>query len=87
MQKVGIDLFGSFPMSHKGNRQITVAVDYLTKWVEIKAMPTGTETDVADFFVNQIVLRHGAPEEIVIDQGKCFSSELVKGVTSLLNTR
>jgi hypothetical protein len=73
-QKVGLDLLRPFPLSHKGNRQIIVAVDYLTKWVEVKAMLTWTATDVADFFVNQIVLRHGAPEEIVTDQGKCFSS-------------
>ncbi|KAK4003994.1 hypothetical protein OUZ56_005738 [Daphnia magna] len=35
---------------------IIVAVDYLTKWVELKAMPTGKADDVAEFFVNQIAL-------------------------------
>nr|GEX46628.1 reverse transcriptase domain-containing protein [Tanacetum cinerariifolium] len=35
----GIDFMGPFP-SLRGNRYILVAVDYLSKWVEAKALPT-----------------------------------------------
>nr|GEV03133.1 reverse transcriptase domain-containing protein [Tanacetum cinerariifolium] len=35
----GIDFMGPFPSS-KGNKYIPVAVDYLSKWVEAKALPT-----------------------------------------------
>ncbi|GJR72427.1 reverse transcriptase domain-containing protein [Tanacetum coccineum] len=35
----GIDFMGPFPSSH-GNKYILVAVDYLLKWVEAKALPT-----------------------------------------------
>nr|GFA69744.1 reverse transcriptase domain-containing protein [Tanacetum cinerariifolium] len=35
----GIDFMGSFPSS-KGNKYILIAVDYLSKWVEAKALPT-----------------------------------------------
>nr|GEU31406.1 putative mitochondrial protein [Tanacetum cinerariifolium] len=35
----GIDFMGPFPSS-QGNKYILVAVDYLCKWVEVKALPT-----------------------------------------------
>ncbi|GJR33703.1 reverse transcriptase domain-containing protein [Tanacetum coccineum] len=35
----GIDLMGPFPSS-RGNKYILVTVDYLSKWVEAKALPT-----------------------------------------------
>nr|GEV42612.1 reverse transcriptase domain-containing protein [Tanacetum cinerariifolium] len=35
----GIDFMGPFPSS-KGNKYILVAVDYLSKWVEAKSLPT-----------------------------------------------
>jgi hypothetical protein len=64
-QKVGIDLLGPFPFSNNKNKIIIVAVDYLIKWMELRAMPNGNEDMVATFFVEQIVLRHGAPESII----------------------
>ncbi|KZS10183.1 Uncharacterized protein APZ42_025413 [Daphnia magna] len=85
-QKVGIDLLGPFPLSTKGNKMIIVAVEYLTKCVELKAMSTGKADDVAEFFVNQILLRHGAPEQTITDRRKCFTSDLTQAVVKKLHT-
>nr|GEZ46793.1 hypothetical protein [Tanacetum cinerariifolium] len=44
----GIDFMGPFPRS-KGNKYILVAVDYLSKWVEAKALPTNDARVVVKF--------------------------------------
>jgi len=85
-EKVGIDLLGPFPLSGTGKRNIIVAVDYLTKWVEAAALPTGTTEDVVKFFMEYVFFRHGAPGQIITDRGKCFVSELAKSVTQVLQT-
>nr|GEV41574.1 reverse transcriptase domain-containing protein [Tanacetum cinerariifolium] len=43
----GIDFMGPFPSS-KGNKYILIAVDYLSKWVEAKALPTN-DARVVDY--------------------------------------
>nr|GEW00653.1 reverse transcriptase domain-containing protein [Tanacetum cinerariifolium] len=43
-----IDFMGLFPSS-KGNKYIVVAVDYLSKWVEVKALPTNDARVVVKF--------------------------------------
>nr|GEV56348.1 DNA-directed DNA polymerase [Tanacetum cinerariifolium] len=42
----GIDFMGPF-LSSKGNKYILVAVDYLSKWVEAKALPTNDARAIA----------------------------------------
>ncbi|GKA28981.1 reverse transcriptase domain-containing protein [Tanacetum coccineum] len=52
----GIDFMGPFPSS-RGNKYILVAVDYLSKWVEAKALPTNDARVVCAF---QILEDHGS---------------------------
>nr|GEZ84434.1 reverse transcriptase domain-containing protein [Tanacetum cinerariifolium] len=47
-QRQGIDFMGPFPSS-KGNKYVLVAVDYLSKWVEAKALPTNDARVVVKF--------------------------------------
>jgi adenosylcobinamide amidohydrolase len=58
---------GAFPASAAGNVNVIVAVDYFTKWAEARAIKTATARDAAEFFVEEIALRHGAPESVVTD--------------------
>nr|GFB48783.1 hypothetical protein [Tanacetum cinerariifolium] len=46
--KKDIDFMGPF-RSSKGNEYIPVAVDYLSKWVEVKALPTNDARVVVKF--------------------------------------
>ncbi|GJX65484.1 reverse transcriptase domain-containing protein [Tanacetum coccineum] len=50
----GIDFMGPFPSSRR-NKYILVAIDYLSKWVEVKALPTNDArvVDCLDFEVSR----------------------------------
>nr|GFA90576.1 reverse transcriptase domain-containing protein [Tanacetum cinerariifolium] len=55
----GIDFMGPFPSS-RGNKYILVAVDYLLKWVEAKALPTN-DARVVCKFLKSLFARFGTP--------------------------
>nr|GFB90594.1 reverse transcriptase domain-containing protein [Tanacetum cinerariifolium] len=86
----GIDFMGPFPSS-KGNKYILVAVDYLSKLVEAKALPTN-DTRVVVKFLKSLFSRFGRPKTIISDHGThfCnyqFSRVMAKyGVTHRLST-
>ncbi|GKA33755.1 reverse transcriptase domain-containing protein [Tanacetum coccineum] len=56
----GIDFMGPF-LSSRGNKYILVAVDYLSKWVEAKALPTNDARVVCKFLKNSFS-SFGAPD-------------------------
>ncbi|GKC05451.1 reverse transcriptase domain-containing protein [Tanacetum coccineum] len=59
----GINFMGPFPSS-RGNKYILVAVDYLSKWVEAKALPTN-DARVVCKFLKSLFARFGAPRAII----------------------
>nr|GEW03463.1 reverse transcriptase domain-containing protein [Tanacetum cinerariifolium] len=69
----GIDFMGPFPSS-RGNKYILVAVDYLSKWVEAKALPTNDARVVCKFLKN-LFARFGTPRAIISDRGTYFLGE------------
>ncbi|GJU57464.1 putative nucleotidyltransferase, ribonuclease H [Tanacetum coccineum] len=69
----GIDFMGPFPTSH-GNVYILVAVDYVSKWVEVKATKTNDHSVVLKFIKKNICTRHGIPKTIISDGGSHFKN-------------
>ncbi|GKB32084.1 reverse transcriptase domain-containing protein [Tanacetum coccineum] len=69
----GIDFMGPFPSS-KGNKYILVAVDYLSKWVEEKALSTN-DARVVCKFLKSLFARFGAPRAIISDRGTHFCND------------
>nr|GEZ79944.1 reverse transcriptase domain-containing protein [Tanacetum cinerariifolium] len=63
----GIDFMGSFP-SLRGNKYILVAIDYLSKWDETKALPTN-DARVVCKFLKSLFARFGTPRAIISDRG------------------
>nr|GEW19258.1 reverse transcriptase domain-containing protein [Tanacetum cinerariifolium] len=86
----GIDFMGLFPSSRR-NKYILVAVDYLSKWVAAKALPTNDARVVCMFF-KSLFARFGAPRAIISDHGTHFCNDqfskvmLKYGVTHRLST-
>ncbi|PWA87837.1 reverse transcriptase domain-containing protein [Artemisia annua] len=86
----GIDFMGPFPSS-RGNKYILVAVDYLSKWVEAKALPTN-DARVVVKFLKSLFSRFGTPRAIISDRGTHFCNDqfakvmLKYGVTHRLST-
>nr|GEZ87684.1 reverse transcriptase domain-containing protein [Tanacetum cinerariifolium] len=69
----GIDFMGPFPSS-KGNKYILVAVDYLSKWVKAKALPTN-DARVVVKFLKSLFSRFGTPKAIISDRGTHFYND------------
>ncbi|GKD69424.1 reverse transcriptase domain-containing protein [Tanacetum coccineum] len=86
----GIDFMGPFPSS-RGNKYILMAVDYLSKWVEAKALPTN-DARVIVKFSKSLFARFGTPRAIISDRGTHFCNDqftkvmLKYGVTHRLST-
>ncbi|GJT50607.1 reverse transcriptase domain-containing protein [Tanacetum coccineum] len=86
----GNDFMGPFPSS-RGNKYILMAVDYLSKWVEAKALPTN-DARVVVKFLKSLFARFGTPRAIISDRGTHFCNDqfakvmLKYGVTHRLST-
>nr|GFA70744.1 reverse transcriptase domain-containing protein [Tanacetum cinerariifolium] len=86
----GIDFMGPFSSS-RGNKYILVAVDYLSKWVEAKSLPTN-DARVVCKFLKSLFAKFGSPRAIISDRGTHFCNDqfskvmLKYGVTHRLST-
>nr|GEU72698.1 reverse transcriptase domain-containing protein [Tanacetum cinerariifolium] len=69
----GIDFMGPF-LSSRGNKYILVAVNYLSRWVEAKALPTN-DARVVCKFLKSLFARFGSPRAIISDRGTHFCNE------------
>jgi hypothetical protein len=81
-EKWDLDFIGPINPPSKGKPYILVCTDYVTKWVESKELVRATEQSVVNFLFEEIFVRFGVPQEIVMDQGAQFTSKMVKGLES-----
>nr|GEY27029.1 reverse transcriptase domain-containing protein [Tanacetum cinerariifolium] len=86
----GIDFMGPFSSS-RGNKYILVAVDYLSKWVKVKGLPTN-DVRVVVIFLKSLLARFGTPHAKISNRGTHFCNDqfakvmLKYGVTHQLLT-
>jgi Integrase zinc binding domain/Integrase core domain len=78
--QIGIDFVGPLPQTSQGNKYIIVAMDYLTKWPEARAVPRATAEETTKFIYEEIICRHGCPQKILTDRGTHFKNQLVENL-------
>ena len=64
---------GQLKQSTGQKRNIIVACDYFTKWLEAEAVSEVTEKKVKGFIYNNILCRFGVPHTLVMDNGAQFN--------------
>ncbi|UYV77740.1 hypothetical protein LAZ67_15002095 [Cordylochernes scorpioides] len=70
-------------LSKDGNRWIIVCTDYMTRYAITKAIPDGGAIETAKFLVEDVILKHGAPREMITDRGRNFISQVIKEINAL----
>ena len=80
-QKVGLDLSGNID-----NKALVIAVDYFTKWVEARWLTSTDSRSIADFIIDDLFCRHGAPENIITDNANNINSRLIRNITATIGT-
>ena len=75
----GMDFMGPFPPSFN-NLYIFLAVDYVSKWVEVIPTRTNDASVEAKFLRNHIFTRFGIPRALITDRGTHFCNKMVDKV-------
>ncbi|KAA3473749.1 Retrovirus-related Pol polyprotein from transposon 412 family [Gossypium australe] len=81
----GIDFMGPFPPSW-GNIYIMVAIDYVSKWVEVAALQTNDAKSVLKFLHKNNFTRFGTPCALITDECSHFDYKLVSNALNIYGT-
>lgn len=76
-QVVTMDFLGPFPNTIRGNKQILVFIDYLTRYVEIVPTRNREASTVAEAFKSRIITRHSCPQVLLSDNAAEFTSDIL----------
>jgi len=63
---------------YSSNQSILVAIDYATKWMEVKALCTNIVIVTAKFLYDHILTQFGCPLTIVTNQGTRFIYDVTR---------
>eukprot|EP00253_Pinus_taeda_P006309 PITA_06309 len=73
-ERWALDFIGPINSPSNQRTYILVCTDYMTKWVEAKALIRANEEAVLAFLFEEIFTRFGIPRELVTDGGPPFNS-------------
>ena len=81
---ISIDVVGLFPESSMGNKYLIVAINTLMKWIEAVPIPSNSAKATAKFILQNIICRHGCPQNILIDNGMNFMAKIIPMINKLM---
>ena len=58
--------------TESGNKFIVVAIVYITKYVEIQALPNKSAQSTSNFIFKRIICNHGCPNVMLLDNRREF---------------
>lgn len=86
-EQVSLDIVGPLPTTKTGNRYMLTIIDWFSRYAEAVPLKDQTAEVCARAFVEHLILRHGAPDRVLTDQGRNFTSELFKRVCKNLGIK
>lgn len=87
MQRWYVDLVGPLVETPSGNRWVVTFMEGVSRWMEAAPLSEATAAAVAKALTEQVICRWGLFEELVCDNGRCFTAELYKEVCKLLGVK
>ena len=84
--QIGIDIM-HMPESPDGHKYVITAIDYLTKYVEMRALKTKTAIEVANFIYEELICQYGCSDIHITDQGREFCNEVNNTLLKRSGTR
>ena len=57
-----------------------MAIDYLTKWVEVASYASVTRSVVVRFIKREIIYRYGLPRKIIMDNGTNLNNKMMEEI-------
>ena len=72
------------PQGIHGNRFISITVCAFSKLVICNTIPNQTTETVVKALINDVIAKHGIPNEIVSDRGSNYTSEIFSQISKIL---
>jgi len=66
------------PKATNGHCFILVAIDYVTKWVEVASYTSVTRSVVVRFIKKEIICQYGLPRKIITDNATNLNNKMMK---------
>ena len=80
-----MDCVGPFPADpHTGDLHVIIAVDWLSRWAEAKAINSTNTATCSDFLYSEVCCRYGVTESLRSDHGSGFNNEVMEHLSSTL---